>query len=1161
MPSGDRQVVAGNWDESKHPRNHGQFSSSPGASGPGGDLHERARASLRDREFATQHHDRLRTAGDEVRAKYPREQHATDAVHNEAQTAIHAEAMRIHAEHEAHGGDVHLQQAAAHARSNAAQWQNADLAGQHAAAMSAIRRESDSRSRGFESHAAEQEHIEAERAKAERAAEDKAIAAGHVSSEARDVVDRYMAGDEARRAAAAQHAETLDRAHSHAADKLAEFNAYSGDDDESLGTDHLDEAQRALHEALGKAEHGGYERDVAHHDAPLHPDDANLIAGERYQPYERDEHNAPYAHRQGLEYVPHPDNSDQELSDEEHAHQLAAHEAWKQRADSVHAEATAAHAAERKRRAEAAQTALEQLHEHQIAAHEHLKASSKEGAKARRAAEARLEELHGLSNEDSDGAGLVNHSAFAHHERDYGTEDNKPEYDDDLHDPQFLTDEHVGHDYENAYRVAETMHRHATSRLENHDSFSGDEAADSLKQSMRDTRDSIKDLAKITGRAPKLPAKKPAKPKKSANRPDSAPGASVWGMATPTRYKLRLTKLDFLSLVDTPAQETAAIRLVKRKGGVDRMEATLHARVVKWTEGDDPLVYCWAFTCTDAQGQPYHDLQGDAITPDFVKAAEAFMAAGGAVDEMHDGAQKSRIAFAYPMDPDIAKAMLGEEAGAAVKQSGLMVAIRPTAEQLAKIRTGEFTGVSIAGAGIRELVKAEKTCPYCGKSGKPNSDGNCPHCGKAMKRLAKVIKEENGKFVLYTHDGKKRLGTHGTRAEAEAQERAIEANKRARPTGLRKEAVLTSAVDGHQHQINLDDPASEWTSNQLTTSYNTSEGADQGHCHAWIYDRETGKITIAEDSGHSHSVDAVVPADVIREAMLNESGNRCPSCGKCCEETCRFCPNCGCSMKGDDDDEQQVVVIAARAPSGISPPAEPTPTVKGDKEPTAMADPNDRIKTLEAENAQLKKMASLTDAHRAHIAKLNEQDQINFLGLTVAQRDTVLAEIEKADEVIYESPRTGKKYRKSTALEIVEAARTADASAAALDQLNIAKREVEFSKRGETVLKNWPRGIKGDLRGRIMKALDKEFTVPAEHEEAEKALRASDFAIEQLTKANGINPHGETNDAPTPLQAFEAAVQDFAKRNNLTYPVALERATATDPEVRRLYDAAQRAGN
>lgn len=226
-----------------------------------------------------------------------------------------------------------------------------------------------------------------------------------------------------------------------------------------------------------------------------------------------------------------------------------------------------------------------------------------------------------------------------------------------------------------------------------------------------------------------------------------------------------------------------------------------------------------------------------------------------------------------------------------------------------------------------------------------------------------------------------------------------------------------------------------------------------------------------------------------------------------------------------------------------------------------MADPNDRIKTLEAENAQLKKMASLTDAHRAHIAKLNEQDQINFLGLTVAQRDTVLAEIEKADEVIYESPRTGKKYRKSTALEIVEAARTADASAAALDQLNIAKREVEFSKRGETVLKNWPRGIKGDLRGRIMKALDKEFTVPAEHEEAEKALRASDFAIEQLTKANGINPHGETNDAPTPLQAFEAAVQDFAKRNNLTYPVALERATATDPEVRRLYDAAQRAGN
>lgn len=45
--------------------------------------------------------------------------------------------------------------------------------------------------------------------------------------------------------------------------------------------------------------------------------------------------------------------------------------------------------------------------------------------------------------------------------------------------------------------------------------------------------------------------------------------------------------------------------------------------------------------------------------------------------------------------------------------------------------------------------------------------------GLARAELEKVIREEDGKFVLYSRDGKKKLGSHDTKEEAMAQERAV----------------------------------------------------------------------------------------------------------------------------------------------------------------------------------------------------------------------------------------------------------------------------------------------------------------------------------------------------------------------------------------------------
>ena len=41
-----------------------------------------------------------------------------------------------------------------------------------------------------------------------------------------------------------------------------------------------------------------------------------------------------------------------------------------------------------------------------------------------------------------------------------------------------------------------------------------------------------------------------------------------------------------------------------------------------------------------------------------------------------------------------------------------------------------------------------------------------------------MIRKEGSRWILYTRDGKRVLGRHGTKKEAEAQERAIQARKR-----------------------------------------------------------------------------------------------------------------------------------------------------------------------------------------------------------------------------------------------------------------------------------------------------------------------------------------------------------------------------------------------
>lgn len=195
-----------------------------------------------------------------------------------------------------------------------------------------------------------------------------------------------------------------------------------------------------------------------------------------------------------------------------------------------------------------------------------------------------------------------------------------------------------------------------------------------------------------------------------------------------------------------------------------------------------------------------------------------------------------------------------------------------------------------------------------------------------------------------------------------------------------------------------------------------------------------------------------------------------------------------------------------------------------------MPDQNDKIADLEKRLADAEKRATLSDAQRVFLKTLEGTDAAQFLSLTSPQRDIQIAEVDKANTVVYESPFTKRVYRMNDSLELIEMAKAADS--ARTREAEAEKREAiaKYAERGRETLTHFAKGTKGDLRTRFMRMLDNEFSVPAEYEEAVKALKGANHALVLLGEANGVNPHVDplSVDAP-PIEKFNAARVEFAK--------------------------------
>jgi hypothetical protein len=104
------------------------------------------------------------------------------------------------------------------------------------------------------------------------------------------------------------------------------------------------------------------------------------------------------------------------------------------------------------------------------------------------------------------------------------------------------------------------------------------------------------------------------------------------------------------------------------------------------------LVFGWAIVC-NKNGEPYFDTQGDNIPEDaMLKASADFMQNSRVAKDMHQGDQIGPVVFAWPMTAEIAKAM-----GIQTDTTGLMIAMLPPPDVLAKFKDGSYTGFSIGG--------------------------------------------------------------------------------------------------------------------------------------------------------------------------------------------------------------------------------------------------------------------------------------------------------------------------------------------------------------------------------------------------------------------------------------------------------------------------------
>lgn len=536
---------------------------------------------------------------------------------------------------------------------------------------------------------------------------------------------------------------------------------------------------------------------------------------------------------------------------------------------------------------------------------------------------------------------------------------------------------------------------------------------------------------------------------------------------------------------------------------------------------DQGIVYGWAIVCTE-NGAAYTDLQGDHIpVAAMLDAAADFAKHSRVGKDMHEGDSVGEHLFLYPITKSSA------DLGVHSTREGLIVGFKPSDPALLDlVRSGARTGFSIGGT-LSDSVEEPLGKSRIAKGAAPAA---------SVRRTFRTFKINEISLV------DKPAQEGATVGYVKSAGRVI-----ARRRVLRKMAILTSLTDGHQHSIDLDDPATGWDS--LSTSYQTAEGATSGHSHAWVHDMTTGVVTVAADSGHTHDVTEAVPADVLAACaaiMADDDKDIAAIPAAVAAETSDGIPS-AVEPEESSGATMNVTIVQARAPQSPTKNAHVTPGVAAKSTP---APPAVKVKSM--------KPIVLTESQHAHYSKLAGDDADAFLAKTAGERDAIVKAAVDADPIVFKGEITGTEVRKSDGPLTKKLAEQNESNAKALAkaQTDVA---AEIEKRQVEVYKARAKAEIGHLAGSDDAKIDLLKAIDSNSDATKRAAMTTLVASADAFAKDAGLPRGASpaNDSGATVEAeLTAAVEKYRVEHKLpSYEVALAKSTASDPHIRKLYEA------
>lgn len=332
----------------------------------------------------------------------------------------------------------------------------------------------------------------------------------------------------------------------------------------------------------------------------------------------------------------------------------------------------------------------------------------------------------------------------------------------------------------------------------------------------------------------------------------------------------------------------------------------------------------------------------------------------------------------------------------------------------------------------------------------------------------------------------------------EVQGTAILKRKDGKPTEIRKQSAMTTAVQGHQHLIYMVDE-SQSGSTSYESSYVEGQPRDyySNHCHPWIRNAD-GTIAIGESLGHSHAIGELSAS--LAKSSTDEKSTP--------------------AAKSREVDASKSTRSGAMPHGGL---VAATPTEK------STMDPKDQ------EIASLKKtlasVIALSSAEHAHYKTLSGDEQAAFLAKSATDRTAVVTEIakraEEADKVVYVSKSTGDVYKAKDDQRLVDMAKRMDEQAVSIEKAKIRKQATD-------VLGGMP-GTE-ETHDLIVGSLVKSGAKQEEIDAALGTLTGMKNTSSIGKRAPGAGGQGDPQggDASATLATFEKGLVTFAKSKNIS---------------------------